>query len=591
MAAGPALPAPPGLLLTCYHSSKRVTPQRYTQVKSLFQLVLDQPADQRQQFLEKACGGDRDLYLEVRSLLLADSTADNFLSQPALTPVSQILADAARETDQPPPSHIGPYAIQRQLGTGGMGTVYLASRADQHYSKLVALKVIRHGMEQDRIVQRFRRERQIVASLDHPNIARLLDGGAAEDGRPYFVMEYVEGIPIDTYCDERKLSTEDRLRLFSTVCAAVHYAHQNLVVHRDLKPGNILVSNEGVVKLLDFGIAKQLGPASMELTTAEGTPLTPAYASPEQFTGRADARSDIYTLGVILYLMITGKLPDQGTTKPPSESVREDVTRTQETTKQLKKRVMGDLDMVVLKAMNRESRLRYATAQELSDDLGRFMSGQPVLARASTGISPKLLALVAAGLVVILGGGAAVYFMTQDKPEAAVVEPQKPTEPSVVAEVPKSVEPPKTDPTLTASQPTQNTQPAPVPQTQQPQTQVVKTQAPPPQQQQQPQHAPAPIPAAPVAPQQPEGLDDARDKYAAIAGKVAATEQLFNKVKSDLEAKGMSIRADSLQRVISMKLNLEQAKSDLDRMNVAGALKNLTAAEAQAARVSKEFGR
>ncbi|MCX6610285.1 MAG: serine/threonine-protein kinase, partial [Acidobacteria bacterium] len=406
------------------------------------------------------------------------------------------------------------------------------------------------------------------------------------------VMEYVEGRPIDKYCDEDKLSLNDRLKLFQKLCGALQYLHQNQVIHRDLKPGNILVSNEGVVKLLDFGIAKQLGPASMELTTAEGTPLTPAYASPEQFTGRADARSDIYTLGVILYLMITGKLPDQGTTKPPSESVREDVTRTQETTKQLKKRVMGDLDMVVLKAMNRESRLRYATAQELSEDLERFMNGQPVNARASTGISPKLLGLVAAGLVVILGGGAAVYFMNQGKPEAAVVEPHKATEPSVVAEVPKSVDPPKTDPTPTASQPTppaQNTSSVPVVQPPPPQSQVVRSQAPPPQQQQ--QQAPAPIPAAPSAPQQPEGLDDARDKYAAVAGKVAATEQMFNKVKSDLEAKGMSIRADSLQRVISMKLNLEQAKSDLDRMNVASALKNLTAAEAQAARVSKEFGR
>jgi len=489
---------------------------------------------------------------------------------------------------------IGPYRVLRELGKGGMGVVYLAVRDDGAFRKNVAIKLLRGDAVSPEFIERFRNERQVLANFDHPNIARILDGGDTTDGMPFYVMEYVEGRPIDKYCDEDKLSLNDRLKLFQKLCGSLQYLHQNQVVHRDLKPGNILVSNEGVVKLLDFGIAKQLGPASMELTTAEGTPLTPAYASPEQFTGRADARSDIYTLGVILYLMITGKLPDQGTTKPPSESVREDVTRTQETTKQLKKRVIGDLDVVVLKAMNRESRLRYATAQELSEDLERFMKGQPVLARASQGFSMKMLALTAAGLVVLLGGGAALYFMDRSTP-AKGVELKQPTEPSVVSSVEKSVEPPKPEPSLTATQLPQATlppqkNPATPPATNQafqppqPQTQVLKTQPP-------PQQSPITIPVAPSAPQQPEGLDDAREKYAAVAGKIAATEQMFNRVKSDLEAKGMSIRADSLQRVISMKLNLDQAKADLDRMNVAGALKNLTAAEAQAARVSKEFGR
>ncbi|MCA2967743.1 MAG: protein kinase [Acidobacteriaceae bacterium] len=395
-----------------------MTPQRYTQVKSLFQLVLDQPADQRQQFLEKACGADRDLYLEVRSLLLADSTADNFLSQPALTPVSQILADAARETEQPPPSHIGPYAIQRQLGTGGMGTVYLASRADQHYSKLVALKVIRHGMEQDRIVQRFRRERQIVASLDHPNIARLLDGGAAEDGRPYFVMEYVEGIPIDTYCDERKLSTEDRLRLFSTVCAAVHYAHQNLVVHRDLKPGNILVKPDGVTKLLDFGIAKILSPdpsTPTEHTATSMRLMTPQYASPEQLRGEpVTTVSDVYLLGIILYELLTGHRPHPShdnltlehlyamtaaEPEPPSAALsrltdsptpdgRRHITKnpylvssTRESSPQtLKRKLRGELDAIVLKALRRNPADRYQSAAQLADDLRRYLAREPVSA-------------------------------------------------------------------------------------------------------------------------------------------------------------------------------------------------------------------
>ena len=175
----------------------------------------------------------------------------------------------------------------------------------------------------------------------------------------------MEGRPIDRHRDEEKLSWNDRLKLIQKLCGALQYLHQNQVVHRDLKPGNVMDSHEGVVKLLDFGIAKQLGPAGLELTTAEGTPLTPAYASPEQFSGRADARSDVCSLGVILYLMLTGKLPDQATTKPPSENVREeDEQRTKETTKQLKKRIMGDLDTVVLEAMQRESRLRFGSARE-----------------------------------------------------------------------------------------------------------------------------------------------------------------------------------------------------------------------------------
>lgn len=395
-----------------------MTPQRYTQIKSLFQLVLDHPPDQRQQFLEKACGADRELYLEVRNLLAADAAGNDFLSHPAITPVSKILEDATRDSDQPPPSHIGPYAIQRPLGTGGMGTVYLASRSDQHYSKLVALKVIRRGMEQDRIVQRFRRERQIVASLDHPNIARLLDGGAAEDGRPYFVMEYVEGHPIDTYCDQRKLSTEDRIRLFCTVCAAVHYAHQNLVVHRDLKPGNILVKPDGVTKLLDFGIAKILSPdpaTPTEHTATSMRLMTPQYASPEQLRGEpVTTVSDVYLLGIILYELLTGHRPyrsDENITlehlyamtatepEPPSAALsrltdsptpdgRRHITKnpyivssTRESSPQtLQRKLRGELDAIVLKALRRNPADRYQSAAQLADDLRHYLAGEAVSA-------------------------------------------------------------------------------------------------------------------------------------------------------------------------------------------------------------------
>ena len=388
-----------------------MTPERYSQVKSLFQLVLDQPPDQRHAFLDKACGADRALQHEVRQLLTSDSSSADFLSHPAVTPVSQILEQAARDQEEALPASIGPYAVQRQIGVGGMGAVYLASRADQHYSKLVAIKVIRRGMEQDRIIQRFRRERQIVASLDHPNIARLLDGGAAEDGRPYFVMEYVEGHPIDTFCDQNKLSTEARLRLFCDVCAAVHYAHQNLVVHRDLKPGNILVKPDGTVKLLDFGIAKILssdGTATTDKTATSMRLMTPQYASPEQIRGEAVTTiSDVYLLGIILYELLTGHRPypikdgitlellkvmSQSEPEPPSTAISRViqtpniknptiVSATREQSPQvLRRKLSGDLDAVVLKALRRNSKERYQSAARLSDDLRHYLALEPVSA-------------------------------------------------------------------------------------------------------------------------------------------------------------------------------------------------------------------
>src|SRR5215469_7444387 len=205
---------------------------------------------------------------------------------------------------------IGPYKLISELGRGGMGTVWLAARADEHFEKRVALKVVR-GSDSQEVIRFFRRERQILAGLEHPNIARLLDGGTTEEGLPYFVMEHVEGVPIDRYCDEHKLSVSDRLRLFEGVCSAVQHAHRSLVVHRDLKPGNILVTEEGIPKLLDFGIAKLLDPGVAGGGSAETiVALTPDYASPEQVRGRAITTStDVYSLGVILYELLTGQRP------------------------------------------------------------------------------------------------------------------------------------------------------------------------------------------------------------------------------------------------------------------------------------------
>jgi len=530
------------------------------------------PSERREEAVRQACAGREDLLAVALETLKTGPSPSKTTAPGRSAPM------------------IGPYRVLRELGKGGMGIVYLAVRDDGAFKKNVAIKLLRGDAVTREFLERFRHERQVLANFDHPNIARILDGGDTTEGMPFYVMEYVEGRPIDRHCDEEKLSLNDRLKLFQKLCGALQYLHQNQVIHRDLKPGNILVSTEGVVKLLDFGIAKQLGPASMELTTADGTPLTPAYASPEQFTGRADARSDIYTLGVILYLMLTGKLPDQGTIKPPSESVREDTQRTQETTKQLRKRLMGDLDLVVLKAMHRESRLRYGSAQELSDDLDRFMSGQPVLARTRQGVSAKTIGIAAAAMVAVLGGGAAVFFL-QPKPTETAKPPVEqnsvPPQPSdpVVAPLEKGMEKsvdlvkpgaalevvgqpkqvPKSPPTLSLPTPS-----APA--------QSITASA-------------APVVAAAPAAKLPEGLEEARDKYANVAGKVAATDELFQKVKADLEAKGLSVRADTLSRVMSMKMNLEQAKQSLDRMDVAGALKNLSTAEAQAGRVSKEFGR
>jgi len=496
---------------------------------------------------------------------------------------------------------IGPYRVLRELGKGGMGVVYLAVRDDGAFRKNVAIKLLRGDAVTREFVERFRNERQVLANFDHPNIARILDGGDTVDGMPYYVMEYVEGRPIDRYCDEEKLGLNERLRLYQKLIAAVHYLHQNHVVHRDLKPSNVLVASDGTVKLLDFGIAKQLGPASMELTTAEGTPLTPAYASPEQFTGRADTKSDIYTLGVILYLILTGRVPDQATTKPPSEMVREDYQRTQETTKQLKKRILGDLDMVVLKAMAREPRGRYATAQEFSEDLERFLQGQPVLARPRKMASS--VAIAAGVILLLLGGGAIWYFGRESGAESTSQEvvmvksgraaDDSKQEKSAAAAPAPSLEAQAAQPAemATATKATTATTVAKASRGQSSGNPnlTVATSVEPPVSQAPIQQAPAAQPATSVAPS-PE-LDEAREKLAVLSGKAAATEQLLQKVKSDLEAKGLNIRAETLSRMTSMKLNLALAKENIDRGNAEAALRNLSIADALSTRVNKELGR
>lgn len=284
-----------------------LTPERFREVRRLFEAALQVDPGQRPAWLKEASKGDSELYLRVEGLLMADHLAggDDALA-PACTVAPEEAAWPSLEGQG-----IGHYAIIREIGRGGMGTVYLARRADDVFSKHVALKVLAPERSSLELLRRFRQEREIVARLDHPNIARLLDGGMTEQGLAYSVMEYVEGQRIDAYCDERRLDITQRLKPFRTVCQAVHYAHQNLVVHRDLKPSNILVTADGTVKLLDFGIAKLIEADSQTTLTEAGVRLmTPAYASPEQAKGEPiTTSSDVYSLGVVLYELLTGRLP------------------------------------------------------------------------------------------------------------------------------------------------------------------------------------------------------------------------------------------------------------------------------------------
>jgi eukaryotic-like serine/threonine-protein kinase len=389
--------------------------ERWKQIEDIFQSALDCAPEKRAALLDSACGGDVKLRAEVESLLRSHENSG--ATEPAFQDAVRVFQDRAGRFEEG--RKIGPYRIIREVGRGGMGAVYLAARADDTYRKLVAAKLILRGHDTDDIIQRFRSERQILATLDHPNITRLLDAGSTDDGLPFLVMEYIEGEPIDQYCDARKLNVTGRLKLFQSVCAAVRYAHQNLVIHRDIKPGNVLVTKEGVPRLLDFGIAKLLAPGSEArgptLTIARR--LTPEYASPEQVRGEAiTTATDIYSLGVLLYRLLTGHSPyhvstssatelehaicEQDPERPsiaisreqigasPDERERvtpQSVSATREGTQdKLRHRLQGDLDNIVLMAMRKEPQRRYASAEQLSEDISRHLANQPVIARPDT---------------------------------------------------------------------------------------------------------------------------------------------------------------------------------------------------------------
>ncbi|HEY9442190.1 MAG TPA: serine/threonine-protein kinase [Gemmatimonadales bacterium] len=360
---------------------------RFQRCEELFHAALALEGAAREAFLEEACATDRGLRAEVERLLSAHARAGDFIGSPAVAPPAT-WAGAEEWAGR----RIGPYSIVRELGRGGMGAVYLAERADGQYQHRVALKLIKRGMDTEQVLTRFRSERQILASLDHPNIARLLDGGSTDQGLPFFAMEYIDGEPIDTYAGRAGLSVEDRLRLFLQVCGAVAYAHQNLVIHRDIKPLNILVTSEGTPKLLDFGIAKVLHPGGEETSTVTSMRLlTPEYASPEQVEGRhATTVSDVYALGVVLYELLTGRSPYRLRSRTPQEVVEAVRTTDPERPSQagddekVRRRLRGDLDTILLTALRKEPARRYQSVEQFGADVRRHLEGMPVLARPDT---------------------------------------------------------------------------------------------------------------------------------------------------------------------------------------------------------------
>lgn len=350
-----------------------MTPERWERLKTLFAEAVGRPGPERSGFVESLTGDDADLRVTLASLLEADHD-DAFLQAPA--------ASLGSGEGAPVPERLGAYAVVREIGRGGMGAVYLAARADDEFEKRVAIKLVPAGLGGEMLRGRFRQERQILARLDHPNIARLLDGGTTADGTPWVALEYVDGLPITEYCDRHALGLDARMRLFRVVCSAVHYAHQNLVVHRDLKPGNILVSEDGTPKLLDFGIAGLLGAEDADGTGAAAglQALTPDYASPEQLRGEpVTILTDVYSLGVVLFELIAGKRPYRMTGASPAEV--EGFHESGLAPPSSVRLVSRDLDAIDLKAMRLEPTERYGSVELLSEDVERFLVGDPVEAR------------------------------------------------------------------------------------------------------------------------------------------------------------------------------------------------------------------
>jgi eukaryotic-like serine/threonine-protein kinase len=385
--------------------------ERWRRIKELFGLAAGQPAGELAAWLDAKCVGDAELRAQVETLLEAHRAAGGFIETPAIAApgAAQAVADAVADGPGRDPMvgrRFGPYRIVSELARGGMGVVYLAERDDDVFQRRVAIKVVQGGAARPEVAARFEAERRILASLEHPNIARLLDAGTADEGTPFVVMEYVEGTPIDVYVRERRLPLAQRLELFCAVCDGVQYSHQRLVVHRDIKPRNILVTDEGVPKLLDFGIAKLLEPsgAGVDATRTEFRVLTPDYASPEQVRGEPiTVASDVYSLGVLLYSLLTGRSPYGATPRTdvdllrticeidparPSDAIAHAGAgagggfdeRSPREAAERRRELRGDLDLITMKALSKEPERRYPSVERLADDVRRHLRREPVQA-------------------------------------------------------------------------------------------------------------------------------------------------------------------------------------------------------------------
>lgn len=380
---------------------------RWQRVRAILEDALERPEEERGARIAELAGDDAGLRTEVLRLLAEDGARDGWLEPPS-PPDDGTEGERGRR--------VGPWELRRVLATGGMGTVWLARRADDSYAKQVAVKLLKRGMDTEEVLRRFRRERQVLANLEHPGIARLIDGGATDEGLPYIVLEYVDGLPIDRWCDENALTVRERIELFLEVCEAMQHAHRNLVVHRDMKPSNVLVDAEGRPKIVDFGIAKVLDPEKEGITVdvAGGSLrfMTPEYASPEQVRGRTiTTSSDIYSLGALLYVLLTGRrahsfetrsaleiervVCEEEPTRPsgavergepadPEATPEELAARRRTTAGALTRTLRGDLDTIVLEAMRKEPRRRYPSVDHFAEDLRRYLDGEPVRARPAT---------------------------------------------------------------------------------------------------------------------------------------------------------------------------------------------------------------
>jgi eukaryotic-like serine/threonine-protein kinase len=401
--------------------------QQWRRIEEIFMQAAELPRAEQNGFLDAVCGQDLELRTEVESLLAAEAEAQDNL-EAAIVGAARGLEPGLYQSDVG--RRIGQYELIREIGRGGMGAVFMAVRSDRQFEHAVAIKLVRRGMDSEFILSRFLQERRILASLNHPNIAAIIDGGTTDDERPYFVMEYIEGLPIVEYCEAHQVPIPERLEIFRQVCSAVHYAHQKLVIHRDLKPGNILVMANGIPKLLDFGISKLLAPGTdtdNPVTMTSVRLMTPDYASPEQVRGdEITTASDVYSLGALLYELLTGRRPYTVTGRSTSEIEQavclQDPPRPSEaeqTPDRVRKELEGDLDNIILMAMRKEPERRYSSAEALSEDLLRYLKGLPVSARRDTlrYRMGKLIrrnrgSVIAAGLVFVslLGGLWSTYY-------------------------------------------------------------------------------------------------------------------------------------------------------------------------------------